>query len=715
MYPKRLVPDSDVGLGQNMSIGGKYKCVSIAILKYYNSKASNAILAPKSKQSRRKMRNKIDRLTRLIYNVDATATFSLEAHAEQLAKILLADFGTYQPNIVSLLSDAIITKPEKCGIYATVVALVNAKNGHFGEVFVHHMMEAFISSLTYSKWYAARHSLRFLADLVNCHVVSASSMLQLLHRMVDVSVHDDVPKARRDWYLFAVLSTLPWVGRYLHGSEEQALEALLLDIGTHLNMRSKNWQKKLRVWSVDTPHPQEEYLDCLWAQIRRMRVNNWMENFITRPYTSFDCSLREARKHNLPRIGLPLHNQKTYYPMASVVYRMFDSTDCPDGPPLPEAHSIERFLIEEHLKHKIDTLHPNPRECAIQLLQLPNKTEVPWEYCIVESIFAEMFSMPRPHYPEHYYGSVLVELCKLQPSPMTEIIQQATDIIFLRMDSMNQKCSDIFVNWFSNHLSNPRWQEQQEAGCSKDGMEHSMNGEVVGAKLAKKAKKLGYDQALKKGKLNKEAKQIAKKAILERQKEEPSHPNLAWQIRIGLGPSDWPKTKLSQEQLDLIQRAVLKRVLMDIQQKPIRFNETVYKDGWLQMVCMNSDTAAWLREQFPAIREDCKIDLKLMEESPKRFLVRGNFPICASDTDSMVLRFIANRNKLPATEWKVVSRKVRRNKDEFVFEVNKWSWDLVGAMTGAAAYKSGSVQLRAITSTEDDDNIKTENRSDQSQ
>ena len=37
--------------------------------------------------------------------------------------------------------------------------------------------------------------------------------------------------------------------------------------------------------------------------------------------------------------------------------RLFDYTDCPEGPVLPGAHSIERYLIEEHLHNIIKEYH----------------------------------------------------------------------------------------------------------------------------------------------------------------------------------------------------------------------------------------------------------------------------------------------------------------------------------------------------------------------
>ena len=51
----------------------------------------------------------------------------------------------------------------------------------------------------------------------------------------------------------------------------------------------------------------------------------------------------------------PPHHPSTSYPLPQVVFRMFDYTDCPEGPILPGLHSIERYLIEEQLRHIFQT------------------------------------------------------------------------------------------------------------------------------------------------------------------------------------------------------------------------------------------------------------------------------------------------------------------------------------------------------------------------
>ncbi|KAH0999365.1 nuclear cap-binding protein subunit 1 [Dendroctonus ponderosae] len=438
-----------------------------------------------------------DRLESLILCVGEKSTSSLESNLEGLASVLEADLSTYRAKILRILTDCAIRMPEKCTIYTTLVGLLNAKNFNFGGEFVEFMVKTFKEALKACKWDPARFLLRFLADLVNCHVISATSLLQLLDNMIDAANEDSVPQVRRDWYVFAILSTLPWVGRELYEKKEQPLEHLLVQIEVFLNKRPKKHHNALKVWAVDTPHPQEEYLDCLWAQIRKLRQDNWAEKHIARPYLAFDSILCEALQHNLPSILPPPHHDSYKYPMPWVVFRLFDYTDCPEGPILPGAHSIERFLIEEHLHSIIEMYHLERKDCATHLLNFPYKLKIPLEYCIVEVIFAELFHMPSPRYLDICYGSILIELCKLQPSTMPQVLALATEMLFHRIDSMNVSCFDRFVCWFSYHLSNFqfRWRWDDWDVCLSLDSEHPKPKFVREVML--KSMRLSYHQRIR--------------------------------------------------------------------------------------------------------------------------------------------------------------------------------------------------------------------------
>lgn len=63
---------------------------------------------------------------------------------------------------------------------------------------------------------------------------------------------------------------------------------------------------------------------------------------------------------------------------------------------------------------------------AAQLLNFPFKAKIPLDYCIVEVIFSELFRLPTPKHLEISYGSILIELCKLQPSTMPQVIKELT-------------------------------------------------------------------------------------------------------------------------------------------------------------------------------------------------------------------------------------------------------------------------------------------------
>lgn len=82
---------------------------------------------------------------------------------------------------------------------------------------------------------------------------------------------------------------------------------------------------------------------------------------------------------------------------------------------------------------------------AAQLLSYPLKNKIPLEYMIVEVMFGEVFRLPNPEYLELCYGSILIELCKLQPSTMPQVLAQATELLYERLDTMSVTCFDRYV------------------------------------------------------------------------------------------------------------------------------------------------------------------------------------------------------------------------------------------------------------------------------
>ncbi|VDN31081.1 unnamed protein product [Gongylonema pulchrum] len=85
-----------------------------------------------------------------------------------------------------------------------------------------------------------------MADLVNSRVVSSVSLIEFFEGFLEVAFEQNIPQL-------------------------------------------------LQVWSA-TENEQEEYLDCLWAQISKLRDDGWLERHVIRHYIAFDAQLVNYRR-----------------------------------------------------------------------------------------------------------------------------------------------------------------------------------------------------------------------------------------------------------------------------------------------------------------------------------------------------------------------------------------------------------------------------------
>ncbi|XP_065672439.1 nuclear cap-binding protein subunit 1 isoform X2 [Hydra vulgaris] len=395
-----------------------------------------------------------DRLESLITRVGEKSTSSLESNLEGLADVLIADIVNYKQRILQILCTCVTNLPEKGTIYATLVGLLNEKSFDFGGEFLELTMCNLKEVIFSEQWDRARLMVRFLSDLINCNFLVAASLIGFLETLMNAALQIGVPQVRSDWFVYSILSSLPWCGKELSTKKPNEFGRLLESIEVFISKRNKLHSKALRVWSSDNPHPQEEYLDCLWEQIKTMKDDDWQEKHIRRPYQAFHNVLCKALPHPIPFFDVPPHTEISIYPLPSVIFRMFDYADAPEEKPIPGAHAIERYLVEESIWRIICTHYKDRKECANQLINCPVRNKVPIEYIITEVVFGAMFRLPENEHLFLFYGSLIIELCKINPQTMPGVIAQAVELLFDRLPTMNVTCVDRFIDWFSYHLSN---------------------------------------------------------------------------------------------------------------------------------------------------------------------------------------------------------------------------------------------------------------------
>lgn len=82
--------------------------------------------------------------------------------------------------------------------------------------------------------------------------------MKLLDNYVDAALEEGVPQVRRDWFAYAVLSALPWVGRELYEKKESDLDRMLGSLEGYVKRRTKTHHAALTAFHGSVPHPQEE-------------------------------------------------------------------------------------------------------------------------------------------------------------------------------------------------------------------------------------------------------------------------------------------------------------------------------------------------------------------------------------------------------------------------------------------------------------------------
>ncbi|CAE1151057.1 NCBP1 [Acanthosepion pharaonis] len=174
------------------------------------------------------------RLESLITRVGERSTSSLESNLEGLASVLETDLPNYKHKILKILCDCVIRLPEKQTVYTTLVGLLNAKNYNCGGEFVELLVRNLKEVLKIGAFEYARSMVRFLSDLVNCHVIVAGSLLSMFDNFVEVTLEENIPQVRSDFYVHVVLAALPWVGRELYEKKETELDKLLATIESYL-------------------------------------------------------------------------------------------------------------------------------------------------------------------------------------------------------------------------------------------------------------------------------------------------------------------------------------------------------------------------------------------------------------------------------------------------------------------------------------------------
>lgn len=185
--------------------------------------------------------------------------------------------------------------------------------------------------------------------------------------------------------------------------------------------------------------------------------------------------LANAPKHALPDITVPATVVAGPRPLFPEVY--FSVYADQEVESVPGSTDIATSLIRDGLADTINILDFNRNAGARYLMDLDCyfaegtfvKRATPFdelrnfpsgrptwkpEDVAVDTVFAQLFQLPKPERKVVYYHSVLTEACKLAPAAIAPSLGRAIRYLYRNSPRMDLELSYRFLDWFAHHLSN---------------------------------------------------------------------------------------------------------------------------------------------------------------------------------------------------------------------------------------------------------------------
>jgi len=384
--------------------------------------------------------------------------------------------------LTSKICKCIVAFPSRVATYATLIGLISVKHYNVSCQIINSLHASYPVYLESQRWNEALTIIHLLSSLVNCKVIRPSALLSQFELLLEITTEENIPQARSDYYVYTVLSSLPYVALELSTQSEQGtFDQMLSSIETYLAKRSKSHLDAIRVWLSSDSTLQMDYLESLWIQTKNFRANNWTETFLNRPYNDKeykDIMASSLIPQNSPTIQIPAHSSDYIYPGPKIVFRLYDDDVTEYNRSIPGSDKIERFCIENHIRNMIDEIPSDSRDCARHLSHMYHHEQLPMKHILIETILGELFTLPQPKHPEILYHSLLYELSNRYPSSKNpdefkfnyeSILNEAVKVLYENMESMNVTCFNRLIEWFSFHLNNTDfifpWQSWTDATC----------------------------------------------------------------------------------------------------------------------------------------------------------------------------------------------------------------------------------------------------------
>lgn len=424
------------------------------------------------------------------FNLISSSLSSLEENVEGLANALAGELGTWGAFISEYVVTCAAQLPMQTSGYATLVGLLNAKDEDFGDKVVKRAAYKLQEFIHLGRWINAKLTLRFLAELVNARTVVAdgdASLGELLTQLMGPVQDETVTGARKDFYVYLVASTLPWVWDTMAKEWPDKFPGLVRSVVDYGASRTPHFRKDgLRApleAKLDEDDDGEPVVDSVQAAIQAvetlapsvteegMSVSTDI-SAIPKPWVSVKEELSQGRRHHIPVVTLPdpdpmpeqpKEHDLPFHP-AFADFELFDKDSGERPATVAALPPLERWVMRDYMRDMLVTFRPFVTEAGVkrgsyraeseQLLSLSYfaPDQVATEFIVVESLLLWLLQLPGRDLP--YLHRLLIDFVGYGEKPAGALLLGTTLLVQNYAELLDHVALTQLADWFGSHLTN---------------------------------------------------------------------------------------------------------------------------------------------------------------------------------------------------------------------------------------------------------------------
>ena len=377
-----------------------------------------------------------------------TTERNLHTLAQQLAREVRGGEGTVGRDFVlTTLMHAVKALPAKHNVFAVLVGLLTVAVPSFASDVVQLTNVALTHAAAAAQHDELRLLLRWLVALSHARVVSVDDTYAAIGEVMGW-VQQAMSAAYRDFYLYALVSLLPWLGVEHHNLPN--FHNLLAALSSLMSVRPPP-SPLVRCLQSDES---EDLLLSYWRVVKAVVAQQgeggvaWRTELILRPHIKLASDL--AALSPLPlALTLATPPNSPAPPSLPPLLNLF-----PDHPlpPTLSSTTLAHYVLLTQLLDILGIYTAIHKEATRQLLLLPTGED--YSAVLVSLLFSSLFTLPSTSTSLLYIAAIIIDLFKAEPTLLPPIIGLAINALFERLDALDMETFDRLLILFSFHLSN---------------------------------------------------------------------------------------------------------------------------------------------------------------------------------------------------------------------------------------------------------------------